>query len=220
MGPIKRERSGVGTLEDSSVQLRALSITQAEANDLTAPSIEEKTLRKEEEARNAFLPDETHEGDLILSGSEELTIESELYLQLGNVYLNDQSKLIIRDATFMLGRGDVPTVHVYINVAQGATLLIERSTIIEKAEEGAGMLIVIRNHGITSVIDSPTEIHLLEQYEGSVEIQNSQLINEIGGLLQVSGGSTTVTDSTLGALGFSCLRARLLRSTGCIPECI
>ena len=201
--PLSGSGVALETLEDSSVQLRALSITQAEANDLTAPSIEEKTLRKEEEARNAFLPDETHEGDLILSGSEELTIENEQYLQLGNVYLNDQSKLIIRDATFMLGRGDVPTVHVYINIAQGATLLIERSTIIEKAEEGAGMLIVIRNHGITSVIDSPTEIHLLEQYEGSVEIQNSQLINEIGGLLQVSGGSTTVTDSTLGALGFS-----------------
>lgn len=201
--PLSGSGVALETLEDSSVQLRALSISQAEANDLTAPSIEEKTLRKEEETRNAFLPDETHEGDLILSGSEELTIENEQYLQLGNVYLNDQSKLIIRDATFMLGRGDVPTVHVYINVAQGATLLIERSTIIEKAEEGAGMLIVIRNHGITSVIDSPTEIHLLEQYEGSVEIQNSQLINEIGGLLQVSGGSTTVTDSTLGALGFS-----------------
>ena len=197
--------SGVAleTLEDSSVQLRALSIIKAEAGDLTAPSIEDTTLRKEEEARASFSPDETHEGDLVLNGSEELTIENEQYLQLGNVYLNDQTKLIIRDSTFMLGRGDVPTVHVYINVAQGATLLIERSIIIEKAEEGAGMLIVIRNHGTTSIADSPTEIHLLEQYEGAVGIRNSELINEIGGLLQVSGGSTTVVDSTLGAFGFS-----------------
>lgn len=65
------------------------------------------------------------------------------------------------------------------------------------------MLIVIRNHGTTSIADSPTEIHLLEQYEGAVDIRNSELINEIGGLLQVSGGSTTVVDSTLGAFGFS-----------------
>ncbi len=197
--------SGVAleTLEDSSVQLRALSITQAEANDLTAPSIEEKTLRKEEEARNAFLPYETHEGDLILSGSEELTIENEQYLQLGNVYLNDQSKLIIRDATFMLGRGDVPTVHVYINVSENAALEIARSTVIGKAEEGAGMLIVIRNHGMTNITDSHTEIHLLEQYDGTVEIQNTEMINEIGGLLQVSGGSTRVVNSTLGALALT-----------------
>ncbi len=54
--------SGVAleTLEDSSVQLRALSIMNTEADDLTAPSIEEKTLRNEEEARASFSPDETH----------------------------------------------------------------------------------------------------------------------------------------------------------------
>ena len=191
------------TLDDSDVLLRSIEITSVETIEMVAPSVEETTLRKEQQARASFNPDETHEGDLILNGSEELIIENEQYLQLGNVYLNDNSKLIIRDATFMLGRGDVPTVHVYINVSENAALEIARSTVIGKAEEGAGMLIVIRNHGMTSITDSPTEIHLLEQYDGTVEIQNTEMINEIGGLLQVSGGSTHVVNSTLGALALT-----------------
>lgn len=189
------------TLDDSHVWIRALEIAPATASEMVAPSIEETTLRKEQQARLSFAPDETHEGDLILDGSEELIIENQSYLQLGNVYLNGNSKLVIRDSTFMLGRGDVPTVHVYINVAERAELIIERSTVIEQSLPGAGELIVIRNNGVTKIEDCVAEIHLIEQYAGQVEIAGTEMINEIGGLLQVAGGKTHVSNSTLGALG-------------------
>ena len=134
------EAGGVAfeTLEDSRVWIRALEITPAAASEMVAPSIEDTALRMEQQARLSFAPDETHEGDLVLDGSEELIIENESYLQLGNVYLNGSSRLVIRDSTFMLGRGDVPTVHVYINVAEHAELVIERSTVIEQSLPDGG----------------------------------------------------------------------------------
>ncbi|HWQ57554.1 MAG TPA: hypothetical protein VN540_00925 [Clostridia bacterium] len=191
------------TLEDSHVLLKRIEIGTAEKSELSPPSVEDTTLALQQKARASFRPDETHEGDLVLDGTEVLTIENEQFLQLGNVYVNDEARLIIRNATFMLGRGSVPTVHVYINVSEQASLIIENSMVIEKNEEGAGMLIVIRNHGTMTLTDSPAEIHLLEQYGGTVEIRNSEMINEIGGLLQIIGGSTRVADSTLGALALT-----------------
>jgi len=212
--PHTGDKIALESLDDTTVLIRALELARADQAGVSTPTrapqptpdavltLEQETIRMQDAVRASFYPDEIHEGDLVLRGDETLVIEGKEYLQLGNVYLNDRSKLIIRDSTFMLGRGDVPTVHVYINVAEGATLQIERSTVIEKAESGAGMLVVIRNHGTTNIFDSPTEIHLLEQYDGTVEIRSSLLINEIGGLLQIVGGDTHVTDSTLGALAF------------------
>jgi len=52
--------------------------------------------------------------------------------------------------------------------------------------------------------DSPTSIHYFDMSEGAKFIMsNSEMVNPIGGLLQVTGGEMRIADSTLGALGLS-----------------
>lgn len=60
------------------------------------------------------------------------------------------------------------------------------------------------NHGEVRMTDSPTSIHYFDMSAGAqLTMANSEMVYTIGGLLQVTGGSTTVTDSTLGALGLN-----------------
>ena len=184
------------TIENSDFLLDDVKITAAGAGDVaTGP---------EAGQADQFIPDQTHRGDLVLSGTEVMTIENEKYLQQGNVYINDHAKLIIRNSGFMLGRGDIPTIHTYINVGENATLEIDHSTIVpETPENEMGALVIIRNYGTMTMSDSPTEIHLLEMYGGALTIVNSEMVYEIGGLLQIAGGDTKVVNSTLGALGLT-----------------
>lgn len=163
---------------------------------------------KEEPGEDAFVPDITHTGDLVVSGSETMVIEDTRYFQQGNVYVNDEAKLVIRDSQFMLGRGDVHTIHVYITVDSEAELVIENSTIFQNVfPEAIGhpTHIVVRTGGGVSIVDSPTAIHLLEIYGGAhVRIVNSQLVNKNppGGLVQIgSDTDTEIINSTIGAIG-------------------
>lgn len=157
------------------------------------------------EAPPDFSPDATHTGDLVISGNEVMIIENQKYLQQGNVYINDEAKLVIRASQFALGRGDVPTIHVYITVNEGASLEIENSMIFpEPIQEGMGALVIVRNHGgQITITNSPTSIHLLETSSGKINIVNSSMVFEIGGLLQVEGGDVKLIDSTIGAIGLA-----------------
>ena len=189
------------TIEDSDYLLDEVRITEAAPDDV----IDKPSAGQQNVAPNLYKPDVTHVGDLVLNGEEVMTIENQGYLQQGNVYINDNAKLIIRNSHFMLGRGDVPTIHVYINVAEKATLEIDNSTvIIETVGNQMSGLIVVRNSGTILMNDSPTSIHLLEMYDGArFTMTNSEMINGIGGLLQIAGGDTKIVNSTLGALGLS-----------------
>ena len=147
--------------------------------------------------------DVVHTGDLIIRGDEKMVIEVTQYFQQGNVYIEDEAELVLKNTQFMLGRGDVPTIHTYIFVGENATLTIQHSTIFPyEPKYGMGALVVVRTSGKVNITDSNTSIHLLEVIDnGMVTITNSEMVFDIGGLLQVSGGSTHVVDSTLGALG-------------------
>jgi hypothetical protein len=152
---------------------------------------------------SAPLEEVVHTGDLIISGDEKMVIEDTKYFQQGNVYIEDEAELILKNAHFMLGRGDVPTIHTYIFVSENATLDIQNSTIFPyEPKDGMGALVVVRTSGKVNITDSDTSIHLLEVIDnGKVTMTTSEMVFDIGGLLQVSGGSTKVVDSTLGALG-------------------
>jgi len=151
-----------------------------------------------------FIPDVTHEGDLIISGTETLIIENENYLQRGNIYINDQAKLIIRNSQLAITRGDVPTIHTYIFVSQDASLDIENSLIFPSPLEEDSGLLCIMNKGDTNIIDSPTSIHYFDMSEGAtLTMENSAMVFTIGGLLQISGGDIELIDSTLGALALT-----------------
>ena len=144
-----------------------------------------------------------HSGDLIIPENMTRTIADEKFFQKGNVYVRDHATLVIKDSEFMMARGDVPTVHVYFFVDPGAKLIIDNSKIYPPppslSEPG---LICVMNHGDVEIRDSDTQIHYFDM-SGSARftMSGSRMVNPIGGLLQVTGGETHVTDFTIGALG-------------------
>ena len=140
-----------------------------------------------------------HEGDLVIEGTDGLLIENEKLFQRGNIYVRDAATLTIRNSELMMDRGDVPTVHVYLFVDPKATLTIEDSLIYPGPQ---GALVCVMNRGEVRVSDSPTSIHYFDMSQGArLTMTNSEMIYTIGGLLQVTGGSTSVSDSKIGALG-------------------
>ena len=140
-----------------------------------------------------------HNGELVIGGTETKIIENVKYFQQGHIYINDQAKLIIKNSQLMMGQGSEPTVHVYIFVEPGASLEIENSSIFPDT----GLVCVI-NHGTVNITDSPTSIHYFDMSEGAkLTMINSEMVFTIGGLLQVTGGDTTLIDSTIGALGLA-----------------
>ena len=137
-----------------------------------------------------------HEGDVIIGDGETFTIENEKYIQRGNIYINGTGKMVVRNSTFMVGRGDVPTVHVYIFVDPQASLTIDKSVL--KAASG---LFCVMNYGTVTMSDSETSIHYFDVFNGARFVMSrSSMVSEIGGLLQMTGGSATLIDSTIGAL--------------------
>ncbi len=141
-----------------------------------------------------------HYGDLVIEGTETKIIENVKYFQQGNIYVNDEARLVIRNSQLMMGQGEVPTVHVYIFVAPKASLEIENSSVFPGPPSSP--LVVVRTSGKVNIADSPTSIHLFEVHEGAqVTITNSEVVFDIGGLIQVEGGDTRIINSTIGALG-------------------
>jgi len=146
-----------------------------------------------------------HYGDLVINGTEMMLIEDTKYLQQGNIYINDDAKLVIKNSQVMLGRGNIPTIHTYIFVSEEASLEIENSSIFpERPANKMSALVVIRNNGNLKITDSPTSVHLLEVYDGAqLSMTNSEMVFDIGGLLQVSGGDIKLNNSTIGAIGLT-----------------
>jgi len=153
-----------------------------------------------------------HQGDLVIEGTETRLIEGTKFVQKGNIYVRDTATLIIRNSELMMARGDVPTVHVYIFVDPMATLIIDNSLVYPPP---GGGLVCVMNRGEVRMTDSPTQIHYFDMSAGArFTMANSEIVYTIGGLLQVAGGSTTVTDSTLGALGLNVPAGAHLDVTG------
>jgi hypothetical protein len=143
-----------------------------------------------------------HEGDLVVQPGETRVIEGVKFFQKGHVYVKSGGTLIIRNTEFVMARGAVPTVHVYFFVDPRGKLLIENSRIHSPAGGTDAGLICLWNHGEVQMVDSPTEIHYLHMFEGAkFRMERSEMVNPIGGLLQVEGGETYIVDSTIAALG-------------------
>lgn len=144
-----------------------------------------------------------HEGDWIIKGKEVVTLENEKFLQKGNIYIKDSAKLILKNSEMKIERGAVPTVHVYFFIDPRATLIIDHSKVYPGVSEQGGLTCVF-NHGTAKILDSPTQIHYFDMSgNASLTMDNSSMIYEIGGLLQVTGGSTAVTNSTISALALN-----------------
>lgn len=155
-----------------------------------------------------------HEGDWIIKGNEVVTLENKKFLQRGNIYIKDSAKLILKNTEFKMERGAVPTVHVYFFVDPHASLVIDHSQVYPGVGEQGGLVCVF-NHGKTSMLGSPTNIHYFDMSgNASLIMDDSSLIFEIGGLLQVTGGNTRVTNSTLAALALNVPAGAHLNASG------
>jgi len=153
-----------------------------------------------------------HEGDLIIGGTETKLIEDAKFFQKGNIYIRDTATLTLKNTELMMARGSVPTIHVYIFVDPLATLIIDNSLVHPPPEGG---LVCLINLGKVEMTNSPTQIHYFDMSDGAqFTMANSQMVYTIGGLLQVTGGNTMVTDSTLGALGLNVPAGAHLDVTG------
>ena len=140
-----------------------------------------------------------HYGDLVIEGTEIKIIKNAKYFQEGNIYVKDNARLIIKNSELMIGRGNVPTIHVYIFIDPGAELEIIKSRIFPQPGNG---LLCVMNQGTANILNSPTSIHYFDMSEGaSLNMKNSTMVFEIGGLLQVTGGDIKLVNSTIGALG-------------------
>jgi hypothetical protein len=154
-----------------------------------------------------------HEGDWVIEGTESKLIENSKIIQKGNIYIRDSATLTLKNSELMFERGNTPTIHVYIFVDPMATLIIDNSIISPRPGDG-GLACVI-NLGNTKMIDSPTLIHYFDMSDDArLTMVNSKMVYEIGGLLQVTGGTTKVIDSTLGALGLEVPAEAHLDATG------
>jgi hypothetical protein len=154
-----------------------------------------------------------HEGDWIIKGSKTETIENTKFLQKGNIYIEDSATLVLKNSELAMERGSTPTVHVYIFVDPKAKLIVENSRIYP-GSDNAGLTCVF-NHGNTSIINSPTAIHYFDMSRGAtLNMDNSSMIFEIGGLLQVTGGKTNISNSELGALALDVPAGAHLNTSG------
>lgn len=162
--------------------------------------------------KNCPLEWTTHEGDLIVEGTETRILQNAKLIEKGNIYVRDTATLIIKDSELAVARGAVPTVHVYIFVDPTARLIIENSLIHPFHDES---LVCVMNRGEVRMTDSPTQIHYFDMSVGArFAMTNSEMIYTIGGLLQVTGGRSRVTDSRLGALALNVPAGAHLNVTG------
>jgi hypothetical protein len=140
-----------------------------------------------------------HTGDLHFYGVDTTIIKGVNYFQSGNIYIESNASLIIKNTNLKIGRGNVPTLHVYIFVEPNAYLKIDSSTVFP--DDG---LVCVINRGKTEIIDSPTSIHYFDMSDGAdLIMKNSRMVFTIGGLLQVTGGHSYVENSTIGALSLT-----------------
>lgn len=154
-----------------------------------------------------------HDGDWVIDGSRSVTVEDAKIVQRGNIYIKDSATLTLRSSELRFERGSTPTIHVYFFVDPGARLVIDRSRVYPGPEDGG--LVCVFNHGTTTITDSPTQIHYFDMSgKARLTIEHSELVNPLGGLLQVTGGRTKVTDSTLGALALAVPAGAHLEASG------
>lgn len=154
-----------------------------------------------------------HSGDLILSGSDVMRLDKVKYFQEGHIYIRDQAKLIIKDSEMMIGRGNVPTLHVYFFLDPGATLEISNSSIYKHPHTDTHVCTM--NEGSVSIIDSTASIHYFDNFDSaSLNIVNSTMVTAIGGILQVGGRNIHVKGSTIGAIGLRVPANATLGATG------
>jgi parallel beta-helix repeat protein len=155
-----------------------------------------------------ILYQQTHEGDLILTGNQTMIIENTSYIINGDVMLQDSSQLIIRQSIIDLS--DKPGSERFIRL-QGSSFLQADTTIfggldltqgIDPSEVEMlkpGYLITENNSKL--ILNNCFSLN--QQYQGNSEvtIHSSYLFQEPLGLIHVEGtAEVLIEDSYVGAI--------------------
>ena len=154
-----------------------------------------------------------HDGDITLTGNEILTIENTTYIQKGNIFVKDNSSLIIKDASLIMN--DRYHEEFLIWVTDNAKLEVIRSKIESILPQE---VVVIQFFDTSNLIIQDTEFTeevLLEfgnpsSGDGPVSLfwGNAQILNAtVGGMFVVlspsGGGNIRFSNSSMGAFSFA-----------------
>jgi len=72
------------------------------------------TVRSQGAGASSVQCDVTHEGDLVIAGHQVFTIEDQTYCQTGNIYVLDNARLIVRNATLVMHMGFDGQYRIYV----------------------------------------------------------------------------------------------------------
>jgi len=134
----------------------------------------------------------THQGDLVLTGNESLSIDNQKYVVNGNIYLSGNARLTVRNSEIEVQH--YPRQEIFIS---GQATLEAENTIF------SGFIHSSFSEQSTLTMNRAFLINLIDitgQAQGT--IRNSCLFQDRFGLLQVGGqAQATVDDSVVGAIG-------------------
>ncbi|PKN61408.1 MAG: hypothetical protein CVU57_29570 [Deltaproteobacteria bacterium HGW-Deltaproteobacteria-15] len=156
-----------------------------------------------------FAVEPLHAADLILDGNDVLVIENQTYIHTGNIYLKDNAKLTLRNATLIVNISYHEEFDIY--VSDNAILEVDNSTIKTPISDEIQRVILIgspelyfRNSNLNEglvYIAAGIEGGLYDEsklFTGSVIISGSTIHNISLNFSPEGGGLVSVKDVRLG----------------------
>lgn len=181
----------------------------------------ETSVPETREIKSADLfPQGEHRGDITISGRDFLILEDGEFIQYGNIYLKDSSKLVIRDSTFKMTRYEQLLNHWGIYLDDGASLEVENSKLMPGEDpifhEGTLFVIDARGQARVTMKNSPTRIHLFMMFgNAKAVVENSEIIGDIGGLVSAHDkADVRVINSKIGAVSLEIPSGAIFEASG------
>ncbi|MHC4603922.1 MAG: hypothetical protein ACYS6W_11400, partial [Planctomycetota bacterium] len=184
-------------IQEGGISFETLQDSRAYIDKVRVETVVPKA--RQIQARELFRNGE-HKGDIVLEGRDFLRLENGTFEQFGNVYLKNGSQLILRNATFYIGRYKRLLNHWGIYLEDKASLEIKDSKLVPGKE--ALVVIHARNRARVDLKNSPTKIHLFTM-SGNAKalVEDSEIVGDIGGLVGANGKARVrVINSRIGAV--------------------
>ena len=202
-------------LQEGDISLETFENSKALIDDVRA----EIPVPETREIKSADLfPQGEHRGDITISGGDFLVLENGEFTQFGNIYLKNNSKLIIRNSTFKITRYQKLLNHWGIHLQDRASLEIENSRLIPGESKEGGTLFIIdaRDYSKVSMKNSPTKLHLFTMFDNAkARVENSEIIGDIGGLVGAfERAEIRIIDSKVGAINLRIPKDAVFETNG------
>jgi len=149
--------------------------------------------------------DETHAGDIVLTGSQTMEITGNVYTQTGNIYVQDQAQLSITNATLIFNQSYHEEFAIYVQ--NEAVLDINNSTITTGISLNENYEIKVWDTANVSITDSDLKISagyllFMENYSGESSILRTGVHNLSMAFSPYGGSTISISDSQINTWGF------------------